>query len=209
MACLMLTMSAAAAFSTILINGQVLALLARARAGTIHKERLEQADSVATLLALFSVLIAVGAAITFCAWLHRVLTNLAALGAPEKRYSPGYAVWAFFIPVVNLVVPVRALRDAWGAADVPRFLRIWWFTWIACNLLAWTSAALGFRGDYENGLAIGIAGDAVTIVAAGLAIRVIRRFTRRADDLDAIQGASRPGTHDRGAGHPAVAANAP
>jgi hypothetical protein len=174
----MLGMSGMAAFSTLLVNAEVLSLLAEARAGRVLRDRLEMADSVATLMAVFSMVIAAGAAAAFSVWLYRALGNLQAAGSPA-RYTPGYAVWAFFIPGLNLVVPVRAVRDAW--ASPPRFLGLWWAAWILCNVLSWTSAAMGFRHDYENGLAIGIAGDAVTIVAAVLAIRVVRGLSERLD----------------------------
>lgn len=169
-----------AAFSTMLVNAEVLSLLAKARAGRLLPERLERADEVATLMALFSILIAIGAAAAFSMWLYRALSNLRLTGE-AGRYSPGYVVWAFFIPGLNLVVPVRAVREAWvsDSGRVPAYLGVWWGAWILCNILSWTSAVLGFRRDHENGLAIGIAGDAVTLVAAVLAIRVVRELTRQ------------------------------
>jgi hypothetical protein len=172
-------MSAMAAFSTMLVNAEVLSLLSKARAGIVLRSRLERADEVATLLAIFSMLIAVGAAAAFAAWLYRALGNIGRTWG-ETRYSPEYAVWSFLAPGLNLIIPIRAIADGWRvvwSAGAPPYVGVWWGAWILCNVLSWTSAALGFRHDYQNGLAVGTAGDAMTILAAVLGIRVVKGLT--------------------------------
>jgi hypothetical protein len=112
--------------------------------------------------------------------LYRALGNVARVWG-ETRYSPDYAVWSFLVPGLNLIIPVRAIADAWEVArpgGVPKCLTLWWAAWILCNLLSWSSAALGFRHYYQHGLAVGIAGDAMTILAAVLAIRVVKGLTQ-------------------------------
>ena len=44
-------------------------------------------------------------------WIHRAHANLEMLGLQGLNYSPKWAVGSFFIPVSNLIVPFRAMRE--------------------------------------------------------------------------------------------------
>jgi hypothetical protein len=61
------------------------------------------------------------AAILYCRWLYRAYEDNAHLGGSPLRFSPSYAVGAFFIPIVNLWQPYQAIRDLYVASD-PRSL---------------------------------------------------------------------------------------
>lgn len=54
--------------------------------------------------------------IAFLFWLHRAYKNLKPLGA-QRRYSPGWAVGAFAVPIVNLVLPFQVFQEMWRASD--------------------------------------------------------------------------------------------
>jgi Domain of unknown function (DUF4328) len=45
----------------------------------------------------------------FCAWMYRAYWNLIPLGAKDLRYLPILAVVSVFIPILNLIIPFRAL----------------------------------------------------------------------------------------------------
>ena len=51
-------------------------------------------------------------------WGHRVYSNLPPLGKPDLRMPRKAAIWSWFVPVVNLVLPARLINDAWRGADV-------------------------------------------------------------------------------------------
>ena len=50
-------------------------------------------------------------------WTNRAYRNIEALGARRFRISPDLVAAAWFVPVVNLFVPVVAMRDVWRASD--------------------------------------------------------------------------------------------
>lgn len=68
-------------------------------------------------------------------WIYRAHANLFAFGLPGLAYSPGWSVASLFVPFVNLVVPMRAMRELWNrshgedeyqsAAEVP-VVSAWW-----------------------------------------------------------------------------------
>lgn len=58
-----------------------------------------------TLIVLFSIRI------------YRANLNARALGAQGMRFSPGWTVGWFFVPVMNLFRPFQAVREVWKASD--------------------------------------------------------------------------------------------
>lgn len=89
----------------------------------------------------------VSALVVFCFWVHRSYRNLPALGSRHMRFTPGWAVGYFFIPLVVFVRGVQVMRDLWiesqpfpddGGDETERMLRRraplvswWWAAWIA------------------------------------------------------------------------------
>jgi len=105
--------------------------------------------SVAGLLALIAT------AIPVLMWVHRAGSNLVEGGASDLAHSPGWTVASCFIPLVNLLVPFRAMRelanrsngeDAWQSnADVGD-VSAWWSCWIAGNVIqAWLILSYAFN----------------------------------------------------------------
>jgi hypothetical protein len=95
----------------------------------------------------------VGTAVAFLGWLYTAAGNLARLGVRSPRFSPGWAVGWFFVPVWNLVRPYQVLRDVWAnsgpprrqagdpgprGARGPRVIKVWW----ACCLVSVLSWAV-------------------------------------------------------------------
>jgi uncharacterized protein DUF4328 len=57
------------------------------------------------------------AVVAFAMWLRRAVANLPALGARELRFTPGWAVGWWFVPLANLVVPLLIMVELWRASD--------------------------------------------------------------------------------------------
>jgi len=50
----------------------------------------------------------------FLMWLHRSSSNLPAFGYWKSQgYSPAWAVGSFFVPIANLFMPYKALKEIW------------------------------------------------------------------------------------------------
>lgn len=108
--------------------------------GQVVRDVVAVATSAAYLL-VFSV-----CGVSFLGFKIRAARNLRALNVPGLQYDPWWAVASYFIPVVNLVVPYRAMREILVAStpgpslesppDTPA-LTAWWSLWL-------TSAAVGF-----------------------------------------------------------------
>jgi hypothetical protein len=86
-------------------------------------------------------------------WQHKVNADLWARGAEGLRFTPGWSVGWWFVPIANLLQPFRAVRELSrrvgrtgtpGSGEPPAVsdgvLSIWW----ASHLLHWLLSVLAF-----------------------------------------------------------------
>ena len=101
-------------------------------------------------LAAFGYMLLFAASVVIIAmWVARAHRNLRVLGLSGLNYAPWWAVLSFFVPLVNMLIPYRAMRElcnrSYGetidgaAVDVPD-VTAWW----TCTLTA------GFLSIYLN-----------------------------------------------------------
>ncbi|SFK39415.1 DUF4328 domain-containing protein [Streptomyces pini] len=156
-------------------------------------EALESAESLyfAAGVVQFAALVAAG--IPFLMWFHRSRLNAETFDAASQRMRPGWAIGGWFVPVVNLWFPKKIANDIWDASTPPGpdgtvrerlpggLLNCWWLLW----LLTWASNRFASRRYQdaqtleELGSAVSsyLFADGVDILAAVLAILVVRRIT--------------------------------
>ena len=75
-------------------------------------------------------------------WFYRAYSNLPALGTAQPRFSPGWAVGYWFVPVLNLVRPCEAMLELASGSDPgrtpdgrkegyrPRWNLLIWIWWV-------------------------------------------------------------------------------
>jgi hypothetical protein len=155
-------------------------------------------STATTILNLINIL-ALPTIVLFLVWQHRAQSNLRALGSANTRYSPAWAVGWWFIPFANIVKPYGAMRELYKASDpaagavdwdsrpTPKKLWLWWTAWLGATVLGAVAtvvtSASGNRFPTVNQLVVRhrleIGADVIRIVAAVLAIMVIRAITSR------------------------------
>ena len=63
------------------------------------------------------------AAIAFLTWIHRASVNIHALlhtsEDPPIRFSPGWAVGWWFVPIASLWMPYQVMKDLWARSHPP------------------------------------------------------------------------------------------
>lgn len=134
----------------------------------------------------------------FLIWLNRAYKNLAPLRAQNVEFSSGWAIGWWFVPFANLVKPFHVMREVWRESDpdfdadagflsntvgsAPTYMSFWWAFWVISNIF---SNITGRVYDPEDMSSVEITGylfaitGIVSIIAAGLAITMIRDITRR------------------------------
>ena len=88
-------------------------------------------------LAMMAVLLANG--ILVLSWIYRANRNAGHLGAADMKYTPGWAVGWYFVPIAWFWKPYQAMKEIWkasadpadwGGQPVSPLLHWWWFLWI-------------------------------------------------------------------------------
>ena len=126
-------------------------------------------------------------AVVFIRWIHAAYRNLEVVAPSEKRYSPGWAIGSWFVPIMNLFRPKQMINDVWRAGDAkPGVLLLgWWLLWILSNFVVNAAGRSYMRADtpeeLRTGSALYMVSDAMGALAAFLAILVVRRATDRLD----------------------------
>jgi Protein kinase domain/Domain of unknown function (DUF4328) len=162
-------------------------------------------------------------AVLFLLWFRRAYRNLEALGARGLRFAGGWAIGAWFVPILSLVRPKQLLNDIWRASDpdlpvdndgswgrkpVPSVLTWWWLAFLASMIARaiTTESVHTLAVVMTFGLAsqpldqvqptsgIQSLADLLSIVAGLLALRIVRLITGRQEARAARLAASPPHT---------------
>lgn len=88
-------------------------------------------------------------------WVNRAYKNLPHLKGPEPalRYTPGWAVGYFFVPVLHLYHPLRILQEVWRYSNRPVleknswFVNAWWMFWLGNALLSKVSYRVAAKAE--------------------------------------------------------------
>ena len=166
--------------------------------GNYSLEAAEANDARQGIVALTQVALFVAATVFFIRWFHRAYTNLPRLGSEYLRYRGGWAIGAWFVPILNLFRPKQIANDIWrGSAPTlprhagnswydgpkPALLAWWWAAFVVTNLVSNTALRLSLSAEelieLRRATVAYLIADAVGVVAGLLAIRVVARLTER------------------------------
>jgi len=112
-------------------------------------EALANDDRQATIGLIYTVVFII-TGILFLMWIHRVHRNLPSLGNTNLKYSPGWAVGWFFVPILSLWKPYQVTTEIWKASDpttdindstawkkssASSIISSWWFLFLVSALI--------------------------------------------------------------------------
>ena len=160
-------------------------------------------DGLYFIVALVQLALLVATGVVFLMWVYRANKNLRALSGVAMRFTPGWSVGWFFVPIMSLFRPYQVVRELWhvshGAeAEGHAVVRWWWLLFILSGVmssLAWqltgvvqdTSDFLVATAAYAVADSVDVVGYAVTLV---LVMRVAAAYRGRIDETAAVWGAT-------------------
>jgi heme/copper-type cytochrome/quinol oxidase subunit 2 len=130
-------------------------------------------------------------------WLYRARGNLPALGVTDARWSPGWSVAWWFIPIMSLFRPYQVVKETWQASDpasspgwrrdVPPAIFGWWWALflvdsIGSNVTERLSTRMGGTPSFDMAVTFTYIDIAVLIAGVGSALcamRIVRDITAR------------------------------
>lgn len=181
-------------------------------------ELVDARDSFSSALVVGTVVVLLSS-LAFLPWFHRAYRNLQRAGG-GLRFTTGWAIGAWFVPILNLWRPKQIANDIWrgGSLDaglgdtqwhqrpVSALVHWWWavyLTWAVLGGIAW--AILGGNDEglttqsgidtEQTGVALLILADVIGIAGVVMGILLVRRITQVQDG--AIRVAEDPGAAPR------------
>ena len=145
----------------------------------------DASDARVLTTGLLSFTALVAAVTTFCFWIHRANRNLPVLTHHFIRFSPGWSIGWFFIPIMNLFRPYQVMDEIYRQSH-PRqagspLIGVWWGLWLAGGFAGQAALRALFEdSDVATLIArdwLTITSDIVLIIAAIVVIVLIHRIT--------------------------------
>lgn len=159
----------------------------------------EASDRNVAIMGIVQVIVAIASTIVWFMWIFRSNKLSRALGASAMKYSPGWSVAWFFIPIMNLFKPYFAMKEIYLATMDPKgfdteqevegqpeslnILKLWWLVYLVDGYLGRIAFRQTLRAETIDQLitanTLMLASDAATIVASFATIWLVKEFTHR------------------------------
>ncbi|MFK7817331.1 MAG: DUF4328 domain-containing protein [Planctomycetaceae bacterium] len=143
----------------------------------------EGGQSNALMIALAIVfglqfLLLVSGVVFFLRWKYQASANLHQACTKPLRFTPSGCCWYYFIPILNLFYPIRALNEiqSRSKARVGYMVYIWWLLWILASLIARASFDIS---RFEAACVVSVAALCVAIVSGFFLTRIIQVVTEK------------------------------
>ena len=153
------------------------------------------ANAVSAVVGLL-LLVSLAITVLFIIWMWRAASNLPLFGRVRPKFSPGFAIGGWFIPLANFIIPGMQMFEIdkgsgprLRAGERPRgsgLVVVWWIVFVVGRLGAFAAPSFKLFHRYKLGgfdvvNLILVVCSALTAIAAVLAVLVIRRITARQD----------------------------
>jgi hypothetical protein len=146
-------------------------------------------DFQQTVLGVTQFFLFVVTGIFFLSWIYRANCNVRRLGARGMKFSPGWSVGYFFIPVLNFWKPYQAMKEIWKASSDPKnwatqsvglVLGLWWTLWIVSSILGHAAFRTSIQAKMVNEIILSsqltFVSDLISVPLCLVAIYIISRI---------------------------------
>ena len=157
--------------------------------GLITPSEAEDNDNRLALAGFLNIAALVFVIVAFCRWIHRAYGNLSSIHRGSLRFSPGWAVGWFLVPIMNLFRPYQVMNELHKTSNPAgagsRVVGWWWGLWIVAGVVG-SHFGTFFQEQTVTDLILdnkrGIASEAVLAVVAVLALLIVHRITSWQDE---------------------------
>lgn len=166
------------------------------------QDEADRADALYFGSGIIQVLAMLATATVFIIWFHRARVNAELFSPGTQGLSRGWAIGAWFVPLANLVMPRLVAGDTWRSSGRPGaappstgWVTGWWTVWVVGAVFA-RIASVQYKNaeeadEVKQAAASVMAADSINIVAAVLAIVVVRKLTAMQEER-AVQALPQP-----------------
>lgn len=146
--------------------------LALAMSGDITSEAAEANDNRQLGIFFLHACVFITTGVIFLCWIYRANLNCHGFGAQGMKFTPGWSVGYYFIPIASFFMPYRSMREIWQVSTQPShwkpvpgagILDWWWGLWIVHSVASRISSKVSESVDSVQSLKIA---SQVSIVAS-------------------------------------------
>jgi hypothetical protein len=162
------------------LSGQT--LLQRYVSGAIGDADLVAWDSTFGSIGLAQFGVFIATAIIWLIWQHRLVSSVKPLGFGEPYKTPGRSILWWFVPFANLVVVYRIYKDLQAKFDPASGSMVgqWWGAYLLSGAVANVAGRYWLMVEtadgFTTGLLLWLVTDALSIVSALVALRLVLRL---------------------------------
>jgi hypothetical protein len=160
--------------------------------GKATADQLATDDPVQEALGLLQAGLGIVTGITFLRWVYRAYKNIQGFGAENLKYTPGWAVGYYFMPILGLIRPVQVMNEIWRASENPRDWRhrpgswligSWWALFLVYTVVTQIALQLSIQASTNSEWVfadvLATIGDFVSIPLSIAALRLVTEVFRR------------------------------
>jgi Domain of unknown function (DUF4328) len=160
--------------------------------GQLTADQVANNDPVQGIIGLLQSGIGIVTGITFLKWVYRAYKNIKGFGAEGLRFSPGWAVGYYFIPILSLIRPVQVMSEIWRASDDPenwprrpgsRLIATWWTLFLLYTGVTQVSLEIVIQASTNDqwtlAAVLAILGDFFSIPLSIAALRLVTEIYGR------------------------------
>ncbi|MBV8141724.1 MAG: DUF4328 domain-containing protein [Verrucomicrobia bacterium] len=179
-----------------------LAEFVQVQIGQLSPDQVANNDPVQGIIGLLQSGLGIVTGITFLKWIYRAYKNIQGFGAEGLRFSPGWAVGYYFIPILSLIRPVQVMGEIWRASDDPRdwqrkpgswLITSWWTLFLLYTGVTQVSLEVAIQASTNDqwtlAAVLAILGDLFSIPLSIAALRLVTEVYRRQQELVVAVGA--------------------
>jgi Domain of unknown function (DUF4328) len=160
--------------------------------GQMSPDQVATNDPIQGVVGLLQSGLGIVTGITFLKWIYRAYKNIQGFGAEGLRFSPGWAVGYYFIPILCLIRPFQVMGEIWRASDDPRnwsqrpgswVISSWWTLFLLYYAVTQVSLGIAIQASTTDqwtlAAVLAIAGDLFSIPLSITALRLVTEVYRR------------------------------
>ncbi|MGJ4789615.1 DUF4328 domain-containing protein [Leptospira koniambonensis] len=161
----------------------------------ISSEVAETSDSIINIISILYMILFIVSAATFLRWFVRAYQNLE-LFSEDLIYNQKQALWAWFIPILNLLRPYEIMKELYTETRkllvkyepsnsekiaTTDYLSPWWGLWVISNIIGQILLRFPFKVETMEGLntfiLVNIIAHLIAIPLCIIAAKVIKDYS--------------------------------
>jgi Domain of unknown function (DUF4328) len=160
--------------------------------GQLPADQVANNDPIQGIVGLLQLGLGIVTGITFLKWVYRAYKNIQGFGAEGLRFSPGWAVGYYFIPILSLIRPVQVMSEIWRASDDPRnwqgrprtwLIASWWTLFLLYTGITQISVEIAIQASTNDqwtlAAVLAILGDFFSIPLSIAALQLVTQIYQR------------------------------